>query len=86
VGELSRQVVTSGRTGREWPVVVGADFFVFWPFFEKNLTNAPLLERFQNMDPDLGAMDCGAELTRHGALDQGAEMVRFLASVCKRGV
>jgi hypothetical protein len=36
---------------------------LFWPFFEKNLTNAPLLERFQKMDPDLGAMDCSAELT-----------------------
>jgi hypothetical protein len=50
------------------------------------------------MGPDLGAMDGGAELTRHGALDQGAEltrhgaldqgaeMVQFLASVCERGV
>jgi hypothetical protein len=38
------------------------------------------------MDPDLGAMDCGAELTRHGAMDHGAEMVQFLASVCERGV
>jgi hypothetical protein len=38
------------------------------------------------MDPDLGAMDCGAELTCHGAMDHGAEMVQFLASMCERGV
>jgi hypothetical protein len=38
------------------------------------------------MDPDLGAMDRGAELTRLGAMDHGAEMVQFLASVCERGV
>jgi hypothetical protein len=58
----------------------------FWPFFENNFTNASFLERFQKMYPDLGAMDCGAELTRHDALDQGAEMIQFLASVCERGV
>jgi hypothetical protein len=67
-------------------VFASADFFVILAFFEKNLTNAPLLERFQKMDPDLGAMDYGAELTCHGALDLGAEMVQFLASVCERGV
>jgi hypothetical protein len=38
------------------------------------------------MDPDLGAMDCGAELTRLDATDHGAEMVQFLAHVCERGV
>jgi hypothetical protein len=31
--------------------------FLFFPFFEKNLTNAPFLERFQKMDTDLSAMD-----------------------------
>jgi hypothetical protein len=66
--------------------VRGPTFLFFWPFFEKNLTNAPLLERFQKMDPDLGAMDYGAELTRHDALDQGAEMVQFLARVCEHGI
>jgi hypothetical protein len=60
--------------------------FCFWSFFEKNLTNAPLLERFQKMDHDLGAMDRGAELTRLGAMDHGAEMVQFLDRVCVRGV
>jgi hypothetical protein len=48
------------------------DFFVFWPFLRKNLTNAPLLERFQKMDPQLGAMDSGAEVRRLGATDHGA--------------
>jgi hypothetical protein len=60
-------------------------FLFFWPL-KKNLTNVSLLERFQKMDPDLGAMDCGAELTRHGAMYHGAEMVQFLATVCERGV
>jgi hypothetical protein len=38
------------------------------------------------MDPDLGAMDCGSELTRLSALDRSAEVVRFLADVCEHGV
>jgi hypothetical protein len=38
------------------------------------------------MDPQLGAMDSGAELRRLGATDHGAEMVQFLARVCVRGV
>jgi hypothetical protein len=38
------------------------------------------------MDPDLGSMDCDAELTRHGALDLRAEVVRFLGNVRERGV
>jgi hypothetical protein len=51
----------------------GPTFFLFfWPFLRKNLTNAPLLERFQKMDPQLGAMDSGAELRRLGATDHGA--------------
>jgi hypothetical protein len=61
-------------------------FFAFWPFFEKNITITPLLERFQKMDPDLGAMDCGAELTRHSALDLGAEVLRYLGNVRERDV
>jgi hypothetical protein len=50
------------------------DFFVFFflPFLRKNLTNAPLMERFQKMDPQLGAMDSGAEVRRLGATDHGA--------------
>jgi hypothetical protein len=43
-------------------------------------------EIFQKIDPDLGAMDCGAEFTRHGALDLGAEVVQFLGNVRERGV
>jgi hypothetical protein len=49
-----------------------ADFFVFWPFLRKNLTIRPLLERIQKMDPQLGAMDSGAEVRRIGATDHGA--------------
>jgi hypothetical protein len=33
-----------------------------------------LLKRFQKMDPDLGAMDHGAEVTRLGAMNLGAEV------------
>jgi hypothetical protein len=47
-------------------------FCFFWPFLRKNLTNAPLLERFQKMDPQLGAVPRGAEVTRLGAVDLGA--------------
>jgi hypothetical protein len=46
--------------------------FFFLPFLRKNLTNAPLLERFQKMDPQLGVMDSGAEVRRIGATDHGA--------------
>jgi hypothetical protein len=41
---------------------------------------------FKKMDPDLGAMDRGAELTRQGAMDHGAEIAQFLATVCERDV
>jgi hypothetical protein len=46
----------------------------------------PFWKRFQKMDPDLGTLDCGAELTRHRVLDLSAEVVRFPADVCERGV
>jgi hypothetical protein len=35
-------------------------FFAFRPFLRKILTSVPLLERFQKMDHELGAMDLGA--------------------------
>jgi hypothetical protein len=33
------------------------------------------LERFQKMDPELGAVDHGAEVTCLGAADHGAEVL-----------
>jgi uncharacterized protein YggT (Ycf19 family) len=50
------------------------DYFAFWPLLRKILTSAPLLERFQKMDPELGAMDRGAEVKYLGAMDYGAEV------------
>jgi hypothetical protein len=37
------------------------------------------------MDPELGAMDHGAEITRLGVMDLGAEGVGFATDVSKRG-
>jgi hypothetical protein len=38
-------------------------------------TSRPFSERFQNMDPELGAVDHGAEVTCLGATDHGAEVL-----------
>jgi hypothetical protein len=89
-GSVEAAALEDGEPGRPWSSHPSRReqrptfFFVFFCLFsiEKILTNAPLLEKFQKIDPDLGAMDCGAELTRHGAMDHGVEMVQFLASVC----
>ena len=51
-----------------WP----AEFFTFWPFFRKFLSNRPLAERIPEMDPWLGARVSGAEL---GATVTGAELL-----------
>jgi hypothetical protein len=48
------------------------DFFAFWPFLRKNRTIRPMLERIRKMDPQLGAVPRGAEVTRLGAVDLGA--------------
>jgi hypothetical protein len=63
-------------------------FLLFGPFLKESHKCAPFrkISKKKKMDPDLGVMDCGAELTRHDALDLGAEMVQFLVSVCERGV
>jgi hypothetical protein len=49
-------------------------FFAFWPFWGKNFTNMPLLERFRKMDPKLGAVNHGAEIARLGAKIRGVEV------------
>jgi hypothetical protein len=38
-------------------------------------TRRPFSERFQKMDPELGAVDHGAEVTCLGATDHGAEVL-----------
>jgi len=48
------------------------EFFTFWPFFRKFLSNRPLAERIPEMDPWLGARVSGAEL---GARVSGAELL-----------
>jgi len=49
-----------------------SEFFTFWPFFRKFLSNRPLAERIPEMDPWLGARVSGAEL---GATVTGAELL-----------
>jgi hypothetical protein len=50
------------------------DFFAFWPLLRKILTSVPLLETFQKMDPELGAMNLGAEVKHLGSMDYGTEV------------
>jgi hypothetical protein len=53
-----------GCLGREF-LKAGAglpSFLFFWPFFRKILSNMPLTERFQKIDPDLGATITGAKI------------------------
>ena len=51
---------------------VHPEFFYYWTFFRKFLTNRPLTERISEMDPWLGARVTGAEL---GATVTGAELL-----------
>ena len=48
------------------------EFFTFWPFFRKFLSNRPLAKRIPEMDPWLGARVSGAELS---ATVTGAEVL-----------
>jgi hypothetical protein len=50
-------------------------FYFFKPFLRKIFTSRPFLERFKKMDPELGAVDHGADLTCLGATDHGAEVL-----------
>ena len=56
------------------------EFFTFWPFFRKFLSNRPLAERIPEMDPWLGARVSGAEL---GATVTGAELLATGQTACK---
>jgi hypothetical protein len=51
------------------------DFLTFLPFLRKIFTSRPFFERFQKMDPELDAVDHGAELTCLGATNHGAEVL-----------
>jgi hypothetical protein len=53
----------------------GRRLFHFLAFLRKIFTSRPFLERFQKMDPGLGAVDHGAELTCLGTTDHGAEVL-----------
>jgi hypothetical protein len=54
---------------------LGLPTFLLFSLFRKIFTSRPFLERFQKMDPELGAVDHGAELTCLGATDHGAEVL-----------
>jgi hypothetical protein len=73
----------SASSAGEWGSASG-DFF-FLPFCRKNFTNAPILKRFQKVDPELGAVDHGAELTHLGATHLGADVVGWTVHVVQRG-
>ena len=49
-------------------------FLYFNPFSQKNFTYRLFSELFMKMNPGVGAVVHGAELTRLGATDHGAEM------------
>jgi hypothetical protein len=49
--------------------------FNFLALLRKIFISSSFLERFQKMDPELGAVDHGAELTCLGATDHGAEVL-----------
>jgi hypothetical protein len=50
-------------------------FFCFLALFAKDFHKYTLFERFQKMDPELGAVDHSAEVTYLGATDHGAEVL-----------
>jgi hypothetical protein len=56
-------------------------FFVFLALFRKILSNTLLTERFQKIDPYLGAIVVGAKVTRHGARVTGAKTLTRGADV-----
>jgi hypothetical protein len=51
-----------------------SEFFVFWPFFGKKYTFEPYKILIAFLDPLLGAIACGAEVTQLGAIGYGAEV------------
>jgi hypothetical protein len=48
-------------------------------FFRKIFSNMPLTEKFQEMDPGLGAINAGAKITQLGAVNVGAKPPCHLA-------
>jgi hypothetical protein len=63
------------NTTRNLLALVTARLFYFLAFFRKIFASRPFLERFQKMNPELDAVDHGAELTCLGATDHGAEVL-----------
>jgi uncharacterized membrane protein (DUF485 family) len=57
-----------------WSVAVFF-LFVFLAPFSKDFLNTPLMECFQKIDPQLGAIVVGAKVTQHGASPIGAKIV-----------
>jgi hypothetical protein len=66
----------------ELPTVRGAGwriFFYFLALFRKIFSNTFLMERFQKIDPGLGAIHAGAKITQLGAVNVGAKPSCHLA-------
>jgi hypothetical protein len=60
-------------------------FFLFDPFGERISLMHLFLERFQKIDPELGAANYGAELTHLGATRLGVDIVGWTVHVVQRG-
>jgi hypothetical protein len=56
-----------------------AVFFIFLALLRKFFSNMSLTERFQEMDPGLGAINAGAKITQLAAVNVGAKPPCHLA-------
>jgi hypothetical protein len=70
------------------PPVAGirTEFFLFQPYFQKMFTFGPPEILYTILDPKLGAMGCGAEITHLGTVICGAELADAVADVAPSSV
>ena len=76
--------VRGGRGGGRARRPRGRIFFVFWPFFRKKFTFRSLEDLILFLDPLLGAIGRGAEVTLLGAIGYGVEVSTPLARYLPR--
>jgi hypothetical protein len=55
-------------------ILTRSDFLFFSPFLGQKITIRPPKNLYAFLDPKLGAMRCGTELTRLGATGFGTEL------------
>jgi hypothetical protein len=60
-------------------MVLLTEFFAFWHFFRKKFTFGPKKILMSFLDPLLGAIAYGAEVTQLGAIGYGADVSAALA-------